>query len=164
MVHSHRRFELVVDSLVRDLYASHATYHAGDSGLDLFVKEDLVIHPGETVLVDTGVRAQCKQFTWCIWKWLRGEFYVYHSYWLVPRSSISKTPLVCHNSLGLVDSGYRGPIKIALRNTSYESFEIKAGERYAQLVNGDLSAVHFKLVDQLQDTTRGSGGFGSTGK
>jgi dUTP pyrophosphatase len=153
----------VVDQENVDLYESHTTYHKGDAGLDLFVTKDQVILPGETVLVDMGVQCQSRSFDWCIWHWLFGNFYKYHSYLLMPRSSISKTPLIMKNSVGLIDAGYLGNIKAPLYNTSSEPFHIKRGQRYVQLVNGNLEPISMELVSEHRDTTRGSGGFGSTG-
>jgi len=153
----------VVDTANEELYTSHGTFHPGDAGLDLFVVEDTTILSGETKLVDLGVQCQSRSFSLCPWKWLRGNFYQYHSYWLMPRSSISKTPLIMRNSMGLIDGGYLGNLKAPMYNTSSESFTLKRGERYVQLVNGDLSGVHFALTKNHRNTQRGSGGFGSTG-
>jgi dUTP pyrophosphatase len=147
-----------------DYYTNHSTYHKGDSGLDLFVVEDQMIPGGETKMVKLGITCQSRKFTWCLRKWIKNRsFYQYYSYYLFPRSSISKTPLILHNSIGLIDAGYTGEIMAAMRNLSSEPFLIKKGERYVQLVNSDLSSVNFELVDDLRKTTRGSGGFGSTG-
>lgn len=153
----------VVDESDNDLYEQHDTYHKGDAGLDLFVVKDQVILPGETVLVDMGVQCQSRSFDPCVWHWFRGDRYKYYSYLLMPRSSISKTPLIMKNSVGLIDAGYLGNIKAPLYNTSSEPFYIKRGQRYAQLVNGDLSSVSMEVVKEHRNTTRGSGGFGSTG-
>ena len=153
----------VADDKDLELYKNHTTYHFGDSGLDLFVTDDYTILPGETVLVDTGIKCQNRSVDPCVWHWLYGNFYQYHSYLLLPRSSISKTPLIMKNSIGLIDAGYLGTIKAPLFNTSSHPFHIKRGERYVQLVNNDLSPVCMQLTDQLRSTTRGTGGFGSTG-
>lgn len=154
----------VLDYNNEDFYSSHSTYHKGDSGLDLFVVDDMVIPAGETKMVKLGITCQSRKFLLCPWKWFQNRsFYKYYSYYLFPRSSISKTPLVLHNSIGLIDAGYTGEIMAAMHNFSSEDFVVKRGERYVQLVNGDLSSVKFELVDDLRDTTRGSGGFGSTG-
>jgi len=148
---------------VLDSYVSHSTYHEGDSGLDLFVPKDVEIEPGKTVLVDMGIQCQSKSFTFCLKNWVKGEFYQYHSYFLFPRSSISKTPLIMRNSIGLIDSAYTGNIKAPLYNTSHETFVLKKGQRYVQLVNADASPVKFKIVNQLRGTSRNQSGFGSTG-
>lgn len=153
----------VADSVETELYKNHSTFHKGDAGLDLFIIKDQIILPGETALVDLGIQCQSQSFSWCVWKWFKGEFFTYHSYFLLPRSSIYKTHLIMKNSVGLVDSSYVGNIKAPLYNTSSsEPVLLKKGERIVQLVNNDLSNIHFKLVDNLRDTSRGSGGFGST--
>lgn len=149
---------------VKLLYENHSTYHEGDSGLDLFVMETTTIEPHQTVLVDMGISAQCKSVNKCVWQWLRGNFYKYHSYYLMPRSSIYKTPLLMKNSVGLIDAGYLGPIKAPLYNTSNEIYTLERGDRIVQLVNSNLEPIKFKLVDTLRETSRGKGGFGSTGK
>ena len=83
---------------------------------------------------------------------------------MFPRSSISKTPLRVANSIGLCDSAYTGELKVPLYNTSDKEFRINKGDRYVQLVAPNLEEVSFKIVDSHRDTSRGSGGFGSTGK
>jgi dUTP pyrophosphatase len=88
------------------------------------------------------------------------------AFWLAPRSSISRTPFTLANSLGLIDAGYRGVIKAALRTNGASEYTIERFMRLTQLATPDLqpwSAVH--IVDALPDseTARGEGGFGSTG-
>ena len=153
----------VVSDLNVNLYSNHTTFHDGDSGLDLFIIKDVIIQPGETVLVDTGIQCQNRSFNPCFWEWFTSGFYKYNSYILMPRSSISKTPLMMRNSIGLIDSGYLGNLKAPLFNTSPEPFYLKRGERYVQLVNSDLSPIYMTLVNEHRNTTRGAGGFGSTG-
>lgn len=145
-----------------ELYGSHSTFHKGDAGLDLFVVKDQIILPGKTVLVDMGVQCQNRSRDPCVWHWLRGDFYKYNSYLLMPRSSIYKTPLLMRNSVGLIDAGYKGNIKAPLYNTSTEPYELKRGTRIVQLVNADLSPITMKIVKEHRETSRGSGGFGST--
>jgi dUTP pyrophosphatase len=152
----------VVDNKNVHFYENHKTFHEGDSGLDLYIIKDQTISPGETVLVDLGIQCQNKSFNPCIWHWFTRGFYKYNSYILMPRSSISKTPLLMRNSFGLIDSGYTGNLKIPFYNTSSKPFEIRKGERYAQLVQPDLSPIYFDLVNSHRTTSRGSGGFGST--
>lgn len=154
----------VVENDNIDLYQNHTSYHEGDAGLDLFIVNDQTIQPGETVLVDLGIQCQSRSFDPCVWHWFRGQFYKYHSYFLMPRSSISKTPLMMKNSVGLVDAGYLGNLKAPLFNTSSEPFTLIRGQRYVQLVNSNLDPISFKLVDQHRVTSRGSGGLGSTGQ
>jgi dUTP pyrophosphatase len=152
------------DEIDESLYSNHSTYHAGDSGLDLFVLKDQDIGPGETVLLDLGIIVQCRSKQKNVVKLCKGEMYNYHSYLMLPRSSVAKTPLIMRNSLGLIDKGYIGSLKAAFYNTSNEVFKVKRGERYVQLVNYDLSEVKFKIVNKVRETSRGIGGFGSTGK
>jgi dUTP pyrophosphatase len=146
------------------MYANHSTFHEGDSGLDLFASEDIMIPAHETRLVNLGVMCQSASLNPCVWQWLtNGTFYKYHSYLLIPRSSIAKSPLLMKNSIGLIDAGYTGELKAPMYNTSSEPFYIQRGERYVQLVNNDLSPVRFELVENVRRTSRGDGGFGSTG-
>lgn len=149
---------------INEMYTNHSTYHAGDSGLDLFIVNDQTIEPYETVLVDLGIHCQCRSVNNCFWGWLKGKFYKYHSYILMPRSSIYKTPLLMRNSIGLIDAGYLGAIKAPFYNTSDKPFKLNKGDRYVQLVNSKLEPINFKLVSELRETSRGEGGFGSTGK
>ena len=149
---------------VKELYKNHSTYHAGDSGLDLFIIQDEVIPAGQTKIVDLGICCQLrKQSFSCIFNKIMYE--KYYSYNMYPRSSISKTPLRLANGVGLCDAAYTGSLKAALHNTDIKNnFTIKKGERYVQLAYPNLEEVLFELVDELRDTTRGTGGFGSTGK
>ena len=77
----------------REVYEDHGHFHEGDAGLDLYVLEDITIEPGETKAIKLGI--SCEP--------LDGR-----AYFLMPRSSISKTPLRMANSIGLIDGGYRG--------------------------------------------------------
>lgn len=81
-----------------------------------------------------------------------------------PRSSISKTPHILSNSVGVIDSGYRGEIKVRFRNLSdKEHLEYSFGDRIAQLIIIPYPRITFVESEQLSDTARGTGGFGSTG-
>ena len=85
-------------------------------------------------------------------------------YLLMPRSSISKTPLRLCNSIGLIDAGYRGEIMAAVDNVKQEKYEIDMGQRLFQIVSMDGGPISFELTDELSQTKRGTDGFGSTGK
>ena len=87
-----------------------------------------------------------------------------HGYMLVPRSSISKTTVRLANSIGLIDGGYRGELVGMVDNIYDKDFHIKRGERYFQLVAVDSSPIDFELVEELSESSRGEGGFGSTGR
>lgn len=157
------------EQVISEFYTNHGTFHDGDSGLDLFCLEGLVV-PAKaySVKVPLGVcmeafnlqeihhPAAIEIHTLCQ---IPTGFYLY------PRSSTgSKTPLRLSNSVGIIDAGYRGPLTAFVDNVSDEPFTMKKGERYFQVCAPDLSPINFKLVDQLSDTTRGTGGFGSTGQ
>jgi len=157
---------------VEELYSSHSTYHEGDSGLDLFFPEDVSFRCGETKLVDLGIRCEMEQHS--IYTGVANV-----SYLLLPRSSISKTPLRLANSIGLIDAGYRGNILMALTYVPTSEdllnirkggaddplpvYTVKKGTRLGQISLPTLEPFRFKLSNELSETSRGTGGFGSTG-
>tara|TARA_Y100000996_G_scaffold403132_1_gene375796 strand:- start:475 stop:912 length:438 start_codon:yes stop_codon:yes gene_type:complete len=132
-----------------DMYTSHGHFHNGDAGLDLYILENIKIYAGETKLIKLGI--SCEP--------VDGK-----AYYLFPRSSISKTPLRMSNSIGLIDGGYRGEIMASCDNIKDFDFEVKKGQRLFQLVAVDSSPISYKIVEDLSKTTRGEGGFGSTGE
>jgi dUTP pyrophosphatase len=82
-----------------------------------------------------------------------------------PRSGLAlKNGITCLNTPGTIDSDYRGEVKVILANLGSEPFEVKRGERIAQLVPAPVLRAHFTEVHELEETARGSGGFGSTGR
>ena len=135
--------------IVRLMYENHGHFHEGDAGLDLFIIEKQVIKPGETSRIKLGI--SCENMD-------------QKPYLLMPRSSISKTPLRLCNAIGLIDAGYRGEIMAAVDNIKQESYEVEKGQRLFQLVSMDGGPIYFELVDVLSSSERGEGGFGSTGK
>lgn len=130
-------------------YAEHGHFHDGDAGLDLYVLEDLTVEPGETKAIKFGISCQPADG---------------RAYFLIPRSSISKTPLRMANSIGLIDGGYRGEVMAMVDNIKTEAFTAEKGQRLFQIVACDCSPISYELTDELTETTRGTGGFGSTGK
>lgn len=82
---------------------------------------------------------------------------------IYPRSSISNTGLTMCNSVGIIDSGYRGELKVRFYQNSENIEKYKIGDRIAQLIIEPLEKVNFQAVLDLSDSERGSGGFGSTG-
>jgi len=138
---------------IRTRYENHSTYHTGDSGLDLFFPEDVNINSGETKLISLGIKCEAYPSK-------NKEHNV--SYYLYPRSSISKTPLRMANSVGIIDAGYRGSLMVALDNISDEPYCIEAGQRLFQICAPSLSSLTFDLVNHLSVSARGEGGFGST--
>ena len=137
------------NTVVKELYENHGHFHDGDAGNDLFVVTEQTIKAGESTLIHLQIACENTEN---------------NSYLLMPRSSIAKTPLRLSNSIGLIDGGYRGEIMAAVDNIKTEDYTVEPGQRLFQLVAMDGSPIHFELVDELSDTTRGSGGFGSTGK
>ena len=135
------------------VYENHTTYHEGDSGLDLFFNEEVNIPAGGTKLISLDI--QCEAFVD-----KNKENHV--SYYLYPRSSIYKTPLRMANSVGIIDAGYRGTIMAAIDNRSTEDYTVRPGQRLFQLCGPTLEPITFELVNQLSETSRGEGGFGST--
>ena len=131
-----------------EFYRNHGHFHDGDAGLDLYVLEDIQFEPGETKAIKLGISCESED----------GK-----AYYLFPRSSISKTPLRMANSIGLIDGGYRGEIIAMCDNIKSEVYTAEKGQRLFQLVATDSSPIHFELVEELEMTTRGTGGFGSTG-
>ena len=124
--------------------------HPGDAGADLVSTERLRLEPGERALVGTGVRIALPE-----------GFVAF----VVPRSGLAaKHGITIVNAPGTVDAGYRGEIKVALLNTdAREAYEIGVGDRIAQLIIMPVPRATFIPVDELPESTRGEGGFGSTG-
>ena len=83
---------------------------------------------------------------------------------LVPRSSMSKTPLRCANSVGIIDADYRGELSIAYENISCSNYTIFRGDRIAQLIIVPIAIVDVEEAQTLSETERGDGGYGSTGR
>ena len=135
--------------VVRLMYENHGHFHEGDAGLDLFIIKKQVIEPGETSRIKLGISCENMEKK---------------PYLLMPRSSISKTPLRLCNAIGLIDAGYRGEIMAAVDNIKQESDIVEKGQRLFQLVSMDGGPIYFELVDLLSTSKRGEGGFGSTGK
>jgi dUTP pyrophosphatase len=133
----------------------------GDAGVDLFFPNMVRVPKGETMLVDFEIN--CKMVH--VHEIELGHLFEEPtSFMLVPRSSIFRTPLRQANNIGIIDSGYRGRIMVPVDNRSNEDYIIKPKERLFQLVHPSLKPISIELVSELDDTKRGSGGFGSTGK
>ena len=123
--------------------------HDGDAALDLSVTEDIVLRPGEYRMVSSGVAVAIP----------RGFVGL-----VVPRSGWGRRGLVFKNTVGVIDSGYRGEIQLPLwNNNAHEWLHVKRGDRVAQLLIVPIAQVQVLQVESLDDTERGTGGFGSTG-
>jgi dUTP pyrophosphatase len=127
-----------------------AAQQPGDAGLDLCSAVDVVVEPGERVMIPTGVAVAIPDG---------------HAGLVLPRSGLaSKHGLTMANSPGLIDAGYRGEVICAAVNLDREdAVRILVGDRIAQLVIVELPSVAPIWVEELPASTRGEGGFGSTG-
>ena len=137
-----------LDEEIKIMYKDHGHFHDGDSGLDLFIVENQLVKAGETKLINLGIC--CESTNGC-------------SYFLMPRSSISLTPLRMSNSIGLIDGGYRGELKVSVDNISDDPFKLQKGNRFFQLVAMNGDSISFIITEHLSETNRGKRGFGSTG-
>ena len=125
--------------------------HEGDAGLDLPSRVDFVLEPGARAMIPTGIAVAIPPG---------------YAGFVLPRSGLaSRHGIALVNSPGLVDAGYRGEMAIVMINTDKrEPFHIKRGDRIAQLVIQRVEEVKLVRVDELGNTSRGEGGFGSTGR
>ena len=119
------------------------------AGYDLYSTDSININPGECKLISTGIAMQLPN----------GYFGA-----IFPRSGTAvKRGLRLANCVGVIDSDYRGEVKVPLYNDSQEIQTVEQGERIAQLIILPYATVSFEIVDELTDTIRGNGGFNSTG-
>lgn len=127
---------------------AYATEHA--AGMDVVAAEELTLAPGARHAVATGLSIAIPEG---------------YEVQVRPRSGLAlKHGITCLNTPGTIDADYRGEVKVILANLGTEPFEIKRGERIAQLVPAAVQRAHFEEVDALDETARGQGGFGSTGR
>ncbi len=125
--------------------------HEGDAGLDLPSRVEYILEPGTRARIPTGVAVAIPQG--------------YAGFVMVRSGLAARHGIACVNSPGLIDAGYRGEIVVILLNTDrHEPFLIRRGDRIAQLVLQKIVEATTVIVDELDETTRGSGGFGSTGQ
>ena len=123
--------------------------HVGDADADLVASGHHVIEPGGRVIVGTGLAMAIPQG---------------FAGFVVPRSGLAtRLGVTVANAPGLIDSGYRGELRVGLINHSDEAFTVNRGDRIAQLVVMAVETVDYVEVETLDETDRGSGGFGSTG-
>jgi dUTP pyrophosphatase len=125
--------------------------HDGDAGVDLRSLEALVLDPGARAVVRTGLAIELPPG---------------HAGLVLPRSGLAAAHgITVVNAPGLIDSGYRGEIRVVLLNTDRsEPFRVAVGDRIAQLVVVAVAAVAPVEAEELSDSVRGEGGFGSTGR
>lgn len=124
----------------------------GSAGMDLFaaVEKNIILKPNQTYLIPTGIKIELP-----------------HGYeaQIRPRSGLALNyGIGILNSPGTIDSDYRGEVKIIIHNFGDKDFEIKRGDRIAQMVVSKYERVELELVEEVNSTIRGSGGFGHTGR
>lgn len=140
----------VIDPRIKDQLPEYST--SGSAGLDLraCIDAQMNIEPGQTVLVPTGFAINIEDPRYAAV--------------ILPRSGLGhKHGIVLGNLVGLIDSDYQGQIMVSVWNRGSKSFNIEPMDRIAQLVVIPVVQVQFNLVDDFNETIRGSGGFGSTG-
>lgn len=141
----------ILDERMRDHLPAYAT--AGSAGLDLraAISEPMVIEPGQTQLIPTGLSMHIGDPGYAAM--------------ILPRSGLGhKHGIVLGNLVGLIDSDYQGPLMVSAWNRSQTPYTLQPMERLAQLVIVPVVQVQFNIVDQFSASERGAGGFGSTGK
>ena len=122
----------------------------GDAGMDLYSIDEMELRPGCRGLIKTGISIELPKGT---------------EAQIRPRSGLAlKMGITVLNTPGTIDCGYRGEIGVILINHGEENFLVKKGERIAQMVINKVESVNIEEVEELSETERGSGGFGSTGK
>lgn len=125
---------------------------SGSAGADLYacIDEPITIAPGSLAMIPTGLAIELESSDCAAFLFARSGLGVKHG-------------ITLSNGVGVVDSDYRGEVCVGLCNVSNESYTINAGERIAQMVIMPVKPAEFVLADDLSDTERGAGGFGSTG-
>lgn len=123
----------------------------GDAGLDLIAAEDLTLKPGERVAISTGIAIAIPEG---------------YAGFVQPRSGRALSDgLGVANAPGLIDSGYRGEIKVIAINLNHASLiDVHRGDKIAQIVFQKVEAAELEVVEELPESERGTGGFGSTGR
>ena len=141
----------IIDARMRDQLPNYAT--AGSAGLDLraCIEAPLTIEPGSTHLIPTGLAIHIADPAYAAM--------------ILPRSGLGhKHGIVLGNLVGLIDSDYQGELMVSTWNRGATAFVLNPMERLAQLVIVPVLQIGFRVVDSFEESDRGAGGFGSTGK
>jgi len=149
--------KIKVDNI--ELYKAHIDKHNkslsdpfANSGFDLFIPREICFDSEETVFIDHEISCEMEY---------DGKP---AAFFLFPRSSISKTPLLMANHTGIIDCGYRGTLITAVRNLSRQPFIVQENTKLFQICHPSLCRIFVEIVYKLSITTRNNGCFGSTGK
>ena len=141
-------FNLKVVKIHKDAIVPYFA-HPGDAGLDIYSVEEKVLNPGERALIKTGIKIELPRNTEAQMR---------------PRSGLAlKHGISLVNSPGTIDEGYRGEIGVIVINHGNEVFKVEKGMKICQMVIKPIWTVNVQEVQELDDTERGTGGFGSTG-
>ena len=141
------------NSDVISYYKTFNNHYFGDSGIDLLTIDDISVDPFKVGTLDFQI--QCEMIDM--------ETNKFSSYYLVPRSSISKTNFMMANSIGIIDAGYRGNIMAKIRNCNFNQTEqVTKGERLFQIISPDMKPIRVTVIEELTSTTRNDSSFGST--
>jgi dUTP pyrophosphatase len=143
---------------IGELYKNHGYYNIGDSGIDIYNTEDVLIKKGETKKIVFGISCEIIEVD-------KNDNYIRNiSYWVLPRSSIVKTPLRLGNSIGLIDAHYQGNICAFTDNIKDYDYIVKKGTRLFQIATPDLTPIsEIKVVERFLDSSKNrGGGYGST--
>ena len=141
-------------------YSSRENFYTEDSGLDIYFPEDIDVPSRESKTIKLGIACEAFKNQEDKENGRNCAFYLY------PRSSISRTPIRLANSVGIIDSGYRGELMVVVDNMNIggDPYHIERGKRLFQICAPDLSPFeHVEVVESLSSSERGQGGFGSTG-
>ena len=147
----------------KDAIQSHNVSSLNDvhpnAGFDLYFPKTMVFDSVSSTMASMDVKCEMEIYNEIENKWHSSGYYMY------PRSSISKTPLMLANGTGIIDSGYRGNLIGAFRNLSNQPFAVEKHTRLLQVCSPDLRPIVVHVVDPsfFDETSRKEGGFGSTG-
>ncbi|MDP7179682.1 MAG: dUTP diphosphatase [Candidatus Woesearchaeota archaeon] len=137
------KIQKIKDNAVVPSYA-----HKGDAGVDLYSTEDYVLSPGNKILVSTGIKIALP---------------IGYEAQVRPKSGLAlKHGLSIVNTPGTIDAGYRGEVGVIVINHGQDEYKIEKGNKIAQMVFNKIEEVNFEESGDLDDTSRGEGGFGST--
>lgn len=147
----------------KEFYINHKYAFDGDSGIDLYFPKDIIVPAYETKLIDLEITCELRKYNVSRIKEFKALFKNL-SYFIIPRSSISKTPLRMSNSIGLIDSNYRHTLKVCVDNITDKDYTIKKGDKLFQLISPNLEQFDLIITDNkadLSSSIRGEG-FGSS--
>ena len=166
----------IIDETMRDYYKSITLAdilvdaNNINAGYDIYLTKDIILEPNKNTYIEINSGIQCEMVAKSVNIIITDNIInttiqdINTAYLLMPRSSISKYNIIMSNSIGLIDSTYRGEILARIYNLNDKVIEFKNGDRLFQLVAPNLAAFNVELVDTLNVTERNDSNFGSTGR